>query len=98
MTLRDRPSPTLIALSALAATAVAIAALVVGSPVATADSGRTVTAARGVIQSTVSASGNLAPANQLELTCGTSRDVPKICVEEGEHASKGQLVDRIDDS
>ncbi|WP_028060193.1 efflux RND transporter periplasmic adaptor subunit [Candidatus Solirubrobacter pratensis] len=98
MTLRDRPSPTLIALSALAATAVAIAAIVVGSPVATADSGRTVTVARGVIQSTVSGSGNLAPANQLELNFGTSGDVTKISVEEGEHVSKGQLLARIDDS
>jgi macrolide-specific efflux system membrane fusion protein len=98
MTLRNRPSPTLIALSALAATAVAIAAIVVGSPVATADSGRTVAVARGVIQSTVSGSGNLAPANQLELNFGTSGDVTKIPVEEGEHVSKGQLLARIDDS
>jgi multidrug efflux pump subunit AcrA (membrane-fusion protein) len=98
MTLRNRPSPTLIALSALAATAVAIAAIVVGSPVATADSGRTVAVARGVIQSTVSGSGNLAPANQLELNFGTSGDVTKISVEEGEHVSKGQLLARIDDS
>src|SRR4051812_20773409 len=98
MALRHRPSPALIALSAMAAVAVAAAIAVVGagSPAATASSGRTVAVTRGVIQTTVSGAGNLAPANQLELNFGTGGDVTKIDVKEGEHVSKGQLLARID--
>jgi multidrug efflux pump subunit AcrA (membrane-fusion protein) len=96
--IRYRPSPALIALSALAAAAIALAVVVVGSPAATTSSGRTVTVTRGVIQSTVSGSGNLAPANQLELNFGTGGAVTKIYVNEGQHVSTGQLLARLDDS
>src|SRR5258706_3640156 len=96
--IRFRPSPVLVALLALAAAAIAIAVVVVGSPAATASSGRTVTVTRGVVQSTVSGTGNLAPANQLELNFGTSGNVTKIYVKEGQHVSKGQLLARLDDS
>src|SRR3954464_9092494 len=95
---RHRPAPAVILLAALAAVAVAMAVVVVGSPAATPSSGRTVTVTRGVIQSTVSGSGNLAPANQLELNFGTGGDVTKIDVKEGEHVGKGQLLARVDDS
>jgi macrolide-specific efflux system membrane fusion protein len=96
--LRNRTSPALIALSALAAVAVAMAVVVVGSPAATASSGRTVTVTRGVVQSIVSGTGNLAPANQLELNFGTGGDVTKLYVTEGQHVTEGQLLARIDDS
>src|ERR1700754_696197 len=92
-----RLSPAIIALSASAVVAVALAVVVVGSPTATASTGRTVTVTRGVVQSTVSGSGNLAPANQLELNFGTSGTVTKIYVEAGEHVSEGQLLARVDD-
>ena len=95
---RLRPPPAVIALSALAVGAVAVAVVVVGSPPATASPGRTVTVTRGVVQSTVSGSGNLAPANQLELNFGTGGKVTKIYVKAGEHVSQGQLLARIDDS
>src|ERR1700716_2406878 len=95
--LRNRTSPALIALSALAAVAVARAVVVVGSPAATASSGRTVAVTRGVVQSIVSGTGNLAPANQLELNFGAGGDVTKIYVEEGDHVGAGQLLARIDD-
>jgi membrane fusion protein, macrolide-specific efflux system len=96
--IRHRPSPALIALVALAAAAIAIAVVVVGAPAATVGSGRTATVTRGVIQSTVSGTGNLAPANQLELNFGTSGNVTKIYVTEGQHVSTGQLLARLDDS
>jgi multidrug resistance efflux pump len=83
---------------ALAAAAIAIAVVVVGAPAATVGSGRTATVTRGVIQSTVSGTGNLAPANQLELNFGTSGNVTKIYVTEGQHVSTGQLLARLDDS
>jgi len=93
-----RPSPALIALSALAAGAIAIAVVVVGSPPATASSGRTVTVTRGVVQSTVSGSGNLAPGNQFELNFATSGVVTNVYVKAGQHVSEGQLLAQIDDS
>ena len=100
MTDRTRypPAPALIALSAVAVVAIAAAVSVVGSPPATASSGRTVAVTRGVVQSTVSGAGNLAPANQLELNFGSSGKVTKIYVEPGEHVSQGELLARVDDS
>jgi macrolide-specific efflux system membrane fusion protein len=95
---RHRPAPALIVLSALAVVAIAAAVVVVGSPPATAATGRTVAVTSGVVQSTVSGAGNLAPANQLELNFGSSGKVTKIYVKEGEHVSQGQLLARIDDS
>src|SRR4051794_26216985 len=94
-----RPSPTLIVLPVLAAVAAPppIGVVVAGSPAATAGSGRTVSVTRGVIQSTVSGSGNLAPPNQLELNFGTGGKVTKIYVKAGQHVSNGQLLARIDD-
>ena len=50
---------------------------------------------KGVVQSTVTGSGNLAPAKQLDLDFGTSGKVTKVYVTEGEHVSQGQLIARI---
>src|SRR5215468_4160867 len=94
-----RPPLTTIALGIVAAAAVVVAVLVVGgSPAASSTRERTVTVARGVVQSTVSGSGNLAPANQSEVDFGTSGTVTKIYVHEGEHVGEDEVLAKIDDS
>jgi HlyD family secretion protein len=53
---------------------------------------RTAKAAEGVVQSTVSGSGNLQPASQLDLGFKTSGTVTKIYVIQGEHVTEGKLI------
>jgi multidrug efflux pump subunit AcrA (membrane-fusion protein) len=56
---------------------------------------RTVTVKRGVVQSTATGTGNLAPAKELDLSFQTSGTVIKVAVKEGQHVSQGQLIARI---
>jgi multidrug efflux pump subunit AcrA (membrane-fusion protein) len=53
---------------------------------------RTAVAARGVVQSTVSGSGNLQAASQLDLGFKTSGTVTNIYVTQGQHVAEGQLL------
>jgi multidrug resistance efflux pump len=53
---------------------------------------RTAKAAEGVVQSTVSGSGNLQPASQLNLGFKTSGTVTKIYVGQGEYVTEGKLI------
>jgi multidrug efflux pump subunit AcrA (membrane-fusion protein) len=53
---------------------------------------RTATAAQGVVQSTVSGSGNLQAANQLNLGFKTSGTVTNIYVTQGQHVTPDQLL------
>jgi len=53
---------------------------------------RTATAAEGVVQSTVSGSGNLQPASQLNLGFKTGGTVTKIYVDQGEYVTEGKLI------
>jgi multidrug efflux pump subunit AcrA (membrane-fusion protein) len=92
------PAPMTIILAALAIAAIVVAIVVVGSPATSSAQERTVTVARGVVQSTVSGSGNLAPANQLDLDFATSGEITHIYVKEGQHVSEDQLLATIDDS
>ncbi len=85
------------ALGALCAGAVAVAILIVGpaagsQPAAT----RTATVSRGVVQSTVSGSGNLQAANQLNLGFKTSGTITHIHVSQGEQVVQGQLLASLD--
>ena len=59
---------------------------------------QTATVSRGVVQSTVSGSGNLEAAKQVELNFGASGEVTAIEVKAGQHVSKGQVLARIDSS
>jgi multidrug efflux pump subunit AcrA (membrane-fusion protein) len=94
-----RPAFTTIGLGLLAAAAIVVAVLVIGSPSTSSGAQeRTVTVARGVVQSTVSGSGNLSPANQLELNFGASGEITNIYVKEGEHVGENQVLAKIDDS
>ncbi|HEY7619671.1 MAG TPA: biotin/lipoyl-binding protein, partial [Solirubrobacteraceae bacterium] len=93
-----RPALMTIVLAALAAGAVVAAVLVVGSPSTSSAQERTVTVARGVVQSTVSGSGNLSPANQVDVDFATSGEITKIYVKEGEHVGKDEVLAKLDDS
>ncbi len=57
---------------------------------------RTAKAAEGVVQSTVSGSGNLQPASQLNLGFKTSGTVTNIYVTQGEYVTEGQLLAELD--
>jgi multidrug efflux pump subunit AcrA (membrane-fusion protein) len=93
-----RPALTTVALAALAAAAVAGAVVVVGSPAASSTQERTVTIARGVIQSTVSGSGNLEPANQADVDFATSGEITHVYVKAGQHVAEDELLAKVDPS
>jgi multidrug efflux pump subunit AcrA (membrane-fusion protein) len=57
---------------------------------------RLATVERGVVQSTVSASGNLAPISESDLNFKTSGILTGLYVAAGQHVSKGQLLAQID--
>jgi multidrug efflux pump subunit AcrA (membrane-fusion protein) len=57
---------------------------------------RTAKAAEGVVQSTVSGSGNLAAASQLNLGFKTSGTVTDIYVTQGEYVTEGRLLATLD--
>jgi len=59
---------------------------------------QTATVSRGVVQSTVSGSGSLEAAQQVELNFGASGEVKAISVKAGDHVSKGEVLASIDSS
>jgi multidrug efflux pump subunit AcrA (membrane-fusion protein) len=93
MSARPRPSGVVYALGALCIAAIVVAFLVVGpeSGSATVQS-RTITARQGVVQSTVSGSGNIQAATQLNLGFKTAGVVQHIYVSEGQHVTAGELL------
>ena len=96
LTWRRRPALTTVALAALAAAAVVGAVAVVGSPATSSAQERTVTVARGVIQSTVSGSGNLEPANEADVDFATSGEITHIYVKAGQHVSEDEILAKVD--
>jgi multidrug efflux pump subunit AcrA (membrane-fusion protein) len=88
------------ALLAVATVGAVIAAVLVvgGSSSGAQVSERTVTVSKGVIQTVVSGSGNLAPSKQQDVDFATSGKVTKIYVHEGERLDKGDLIARVDSS
>jgi multidrug efflux pump subunit AcrA (membrane-fusion protein) len=97
MTDRGRASWLVYALGALSTGAIVAAILVVGPASAGSSTvTRTATSARGLVQSTVSGSGNLAPASQLDLGFKTSGTVTHIYVKQGQQVAKGQLLATLD--
>src|SRR5271155_5592503 len=97
MTDRTSASWPVYLLGALCAGAIAAAILVVGPASASqTKQSRTVTVASGVVQSTVSGSGNLQAASQLNLGFKTSGTVTHIFVTQGEQVAQGQLLATLD--
>ncbi|HZL47526.1 MAG TPA: biotin/lipoyl-binding protein, partial [Solirubrobacteraceae bacterium] len=97
MTERTSASWLVYVLGALCAGAIVAAVLLVG-PASGSQSTvtRTATAAEGVVQSTVSGSGNLQAASQLNLGFKTSGTVTNINVTQGQHVTPGQLLATLD--
>jgi multidrug efflux pump subunit AcrA (membrane-fusion protein) len=91
-----RPAVTTLALAVLATAAIVVAVLVVGSPDSSSAQEHTATVERGVIQSTVSGSGNLEPANQTDVDFATSGEITHVYVEEGQHVSKDEILAKVD--
>jgi multidrug efflux pump subunit AcrA (membrane-fusion protein) len=90
-------APLSIFLGLLCVAAIVVAYTTVGdASTATAQSRRTATVARGVVQSTVSGSGNLQAADELDLGFKTSGVVTRIYVKQGQHVSTGQLLAAVD--
>lgn len=97
MTERTRASWPVYALGALSAGAIVVAILLVGPASGSSSTiTRTATAAEGVVQSTVSGSGNLQPSSQLDLGFKTSGVVSEIYVSQGQHVTEGQLLGELD--
>ncbi|HWX86887.1 MAG TPA: biotin/lipoyl-binding protein [Solirubrobacteraceae bacterium] len=78
--------------------AIVAAILVVGPASGSQPPARTAKAALGVVQSTVSGSGNLQPASQLNLGFKTSGTVTHIYVTQGELVTEGRLLAELDPS
>jgi multidrug resistance efflux pump len=94
MTKRTRPSAPVYVLGALCAGAIAAAVLVVGpASQSAATTSRLVTVQRGVVQSTVSGSGNIQAATQLNLGFKTTGTVQHIYVHAGELVTQGKLLE-----
>ncbi len=86
-------------LGILCAGAILVAILVVGPASGSQTAAtRTAKATLGVVQSTVSGSGNLQPSSQLNLGFKTSGTVTHIYVSQGEHVTEGRLLADLDPS
>ena len=76
---------------------IAAAVLLLGPPPSSQQTqSRIVTAERGVVQSTVSGSGSLAPADQATVNFKTSGVLSHVDVSAGQHVKAGQLLAQID--
>jgi macrolide-specific efflux system membrane fusion protein len=94
---RSRPSWPSILLGGLCVAAILAAALLVGPASGSqTPAGRVITVARGVVQSTVSGSGNVQAASQLDLGFKTAGVVSQIYVSQGEHVTEGRLLAELD--
>jgi multidrug efflux pump subunit AcrA (membrane-fusion protein) len=97
MTKRTRASWPIYALGASGVGAIVAAVLVVGpAPASQSSVTRTATVAQGVVQSTVSGTGNLEPVSQLELGFKTGGTVTHIYVKQGQEVAQGQLLATLD--
>ncbi len=71
--------------------------LLVGPPSAASNTQvRRASVQRGVVQTTVSASGNLQPISEVGLNFKASRILTELYVHTGEHVKSGQLLGEID--
>jgi len=86
---------TVLLVGCIAAIVLAITAIGPSSQ-SSGQSTRTTTVKSGVVQSTVSGSGNVQSASQLNLGFKTSGTVTHIYVKEGQQVAKGQLLATLD--
>ncbi|HUH81631.1 MAG TPA: biotin/lipoyl-binding protein [Solirubrobacteraceae bacterium] len=97
---RFREQPVLNSLLVLACIALIILGYEAVGPASSSSSEttRTSTAKYGVVQSTVSGTGNIESADQLNLGFKTSGTVTHIYVKQGQHVAQGQLLATLDPS
>lgn len=94
---RTRASWLVYTLGALCAGAIVAAVLVVGPASGSQRAAtRTATVAEGVVQSTVSGTGNLQSTSQLNLGFKTSGTVTDILVKQGQQVTPGELLATLD--
>ena len=87
----------MLGLAAVFAAAVLLAILELGPPTSSARTAKeTITAANGVVQSTVTGTGNLEPGTDVEANFQTSGTLQHLYVKEGDHVSKGELIATLD--
>jgi multidrug efflux pump subunit AcrA (membrane-fusion protein) len=84
-------------LVAVLAAAVVAAIVELGPPTSSArTSTEVVTAAKGIVQSTVTGTGNVEPGTDVEANFQTSGTLQKLYVKDGDHVIKGQLIATLD--
>ncbi len=90
----------IISLAAVAAAVIILGVTQLGSPTSSAarTSKETVAAENGVVQATVSGSGEVEPGISDTLNFGTSGTLQTVNVTVGEHVNKGQLIATLDPS
>lgn len=94
--LKERPWLNgMLAVLCIAAIVVAYTSVGQASP-SSAQGERTATVQQGVVQSTVSGSGNIEPSSELNLGFKTSGTVTHIYVKQGQHVNQGQLLATLD--
>src|ERR1700677_1257652 len=92
-----RPAWYLIVLAAVGVVAVVLGILDIGSPTSSARTTKQiVTAERGVVQSTVTGSGDVEPAVDDSVSFQTSGTLQHLYVKQGDHVVKGQLLATLD--
>src|SRR5581483_4248297 len=98
-TRRDRPSRPwfLYALAVVAAGVIALAITQIGPPTSSARTSReVVTAEQGVVQSTVTGSGNIAAGTDVNVNFNSSGTLQDVYVHVGQHVKAGQLLADLD--
>jgi multidrug efflux pump subunit AcrA (membrane-fusion protein) len=84
-------------LVAVFAAAIVAAVLELGPPTSsTRTSTEVITAAKGIVQSTVTGTGNVEPGTDVEANFQTSGTLQKLDVKDGDHVLKGQLLATLD--
>src|SRR6202046_744741 len=92
-----RPAWYLIVLAAVGVVAVVLGILDIGSPTSSARTTKQiVTAERGVVQSTVTGSGDVEPAVDDSVSFQASGTLLHLYVKQGDHVLKGQLLATLD--
>src|ERR1700761_380165 len=99
MSRRDRsPRPWFLYVMAAVAVAVAVLAVTeIGTPTSSARTSKeVVTAEQGVVQSTVTGSGNIAAGTDVSVNFNTSGTLQDVYVKLGQHVNGGQLLADLD--
>ena len=94
---RSKPSPRTLLLGVVCIGVLVVAYSSVGRAAQSSSSRRTATVERGVVQSTVSGTGNVSSSSEMEVGFSTEPGVVEhVYVKAGERVEKGQLLATLD--